>query len=89
MYKKLQPPNTCEDGIKIGILCRVICGAPGDNPDDADDKDCIVLKAGIPSLNYYRDYRVYYWGYIGIMENKMETIIVKNQMENEMETGII
>ena len=46
----MQPPNTCEDGIKIGILCRVICGAPGDNPDDADDKDCIVLKAGIPSL---------------------------------------
>ncbi|CAE7410768.1 Tiparp [Symbiodinium pilosum] len=33
-----------QDGIKIGILCRVICGAPGDNPDDADDKDCIVLK---------------------------------------------
>ena len=34
-----------------------------------------------------------YWGNIGIMENKMETIIMENQMEkkmeNEMETGII
>ena len=34
-----------------------------------------------------------YWGYMGIMENKMETTIVENQMEkkmeNEMETGII
>ena len=32
-------------------------------------------------------------GYIGIMENKMETTIMENQMEkkmeNEMETGII
>ena len=36
-----------------------------------------------------------YWGYIGIMEKKMETtrVIMENQMEkkmeNEMETGII
>ena len=33
-----------------------------------------------------------YWGYIGIMEKKMETTIMENQMEkkmdNEMETGI-
>ena len=25
------------------------------------------------------------WGYNGIMENKMETIIMENQMENKME----
>ena len=34
-----------------------------------------------------------YWGYIGIMEKKMETTILENQMENkmenEMETGIL
>ena len=34
-----------------------------------------------------------YWGYIGIMENKLETTTMENQMdkkmENEMETGII
>ena len=34
-----------------------------------------------------------YWGYIGIMEKKMETTIMENhkdkKMENEMETGII
>ena len=34
-----------------------------------------------------------YWGYIGIVEKKMETTIMENQMEkkieNEMETGII
>ena len=34
-----------------------------------------------------------YWGYIGIMEKKMETTIMEHQMEkkmeNEMETGII
>ena len=34
-----------------------------------------------------------YWGYIGIMEKKMETTVMENQMEknmeNEMETGII
>ena len=33
-----------------------------------------------------------YWGYMGIMEKKMETIIMENQieknMENEMETGL-
>ena len=37
-------------------------------------------------------YRLY-WDYIGIMEKKMETTIMENQMEkkmeNEMETGII
>ena len=36
---------------------------------------------------------LFYWGYIGIMEKKMETTIMENQMEkkveNEMETGII
>ena len=26
-----------------------------------------------------------YWGYIGIMENKMETTITENQMEKKME----
>ena len=34
-----------------------------------------------------------YWGYMGIMENKMETTIMENQMEkkmeNEMETTIM
>ena len=34
-----------------------------------------------------------YWGYIGVVENQMETTIMENQMEktmeNEMETGII
>ena len=34
----------------------------------------------------------FYWGYKGIMEKKMETTIMENQMEkkmeNEMETGI-
>ena len=35
----------------------------------------------------------HYWGYIGIMEKKMETTIMENQMEtkmeNDMETVII
>ncbi|CAE7227802.1 Tiparp [Symbiodinium natans] len=33
-----------KDGIKIAILCRVLCGAPCDNPEDSEDKDCIILK---------------------------------------------
>ena len=40
-------------------------------------------------LNYKGIYRVY----IGILENKMETTIMENQMEkkmeNEMETGVV
>ena len=28
---------------------------------------------------------IVYWGYIGIMENKMETTIMENQMEKKME----
>ena len=28
---------------------------------------------------------IVHWGYIGIMENKMETTITENQMEKNME----
>ena len=28
---------------------------------------------------------IVYWGYIGVMENKMETTIIENQMEKKME----
>ena len=31
---------------------------------------------------------IVYWGYIGIMENKMETTIMENQMEKKMENGM-
>ena len=48
-------------------------------------------------MGLYRDYigviLGLYWGYIGIMEKKMETTIMENQMEknieNYMETWII
>ena len=45
-------------------------------------------------LGLYRGYiGAIYWGYIGIMEKKMETTIMENQMEkkleNDMETRII
>ena len=30
-----------------------------------------------------------YWGYMGIMEKKMETTIMENQLENEMETEVM
>eukprot|EP00913_Durusdinium_trenchii_P022503 g21140.t1 len=33
-----------EEGTKYAVLCRVLCGVPGDNPEDADDKDCIILQ---------------------------------------------
>ncbi|CAK8985340.1 Protein mono-ADP-ribosyltransferase TIPARP (ADP-ribosyltransferase diphtheria toxin-like 14) (ARTD14) (TCDD-inducible poly [ADP-ribose] polymerase) [Durusdinium trenchii] len=33
-----------QEGTKYAVLCRVLCGVPGDNPEDADDKDCIILQ---------------------------------------------
>lgn len=33
-----------KDGLKYGILCRVLCGVPGDDSSASDDKDCIILK---------------------------------------------
>jgi len=33
-----------KDGLKYAILCRVLCGVPGDDPSEIDDKDCIILK---------------------------------------------
>ena len=47
--------------------------------------------AGLGGWVHVRD-SCTHWGYIGIMEKKMETTIMENQMEkkmeNEMETGI-
>lgn len=34
-----------QDGLKYAVLCRVLCGVPGDDPTDTD-KDCIILEAG-------------------------------------------
>ena len=35
-----------KDGLKYAILCRVLCGVPGDDSSASDDKDCVILKAG-------------------------------------------
>lgn len=32
--------------MKYAILCRVLCGVPGDDPDD-DQKDCIIMEAAL------------------------------------------
>ena len=40
----LQHNVTSQDGLKYAVLCRVLCGVPGDDPSDMDDKDCIILK---------------------------------------------
>lgn len=33
-----------KDGLKYAILCRVLCGVPGDDSSASDDKDCVILK---------------------------------------------
>lgn len=72
----LQHNVTSQDGLKYAILCRVLCGVPGDDPSEIDDKDCIILKV-VLQANTGRSFAWMVDEVLGVYSILFSTIIIR------------